>query len=52
MCPYESIPMEHCYKCFVPPEEEVIVCDGWSEEAVRAQCYSPTPLYSPSPEAQ
>ena len=44
--------MEHCYTCFKPPSEEVVVCDGWSEEDIRAQCDSPTPLPSlgvPSP---
>jgi len=39
--------MEYCYKCFRPPSEEVLVCDGWSEEEVRAQCSSPLPLRSP-----
>jgi|EP00670_Eutreptiella_braarudii_P005567 hypothetical protein len=48
-CPYESILMEHCYKCYEGPGHEVIVCDGWSEPDIRAQCESPTPIASPSP---
>ena len=45
-CPYESILMEHCFKCFTPDTEwqEMVVCDGWSEVEVRAQCASPVPL--------
>jgi hypothetical protein len=50
-CPYESILMEHCYKCFVPRgESEVIICDGWSQEDVYEQCTTSYPLPSPSPE--
>jgi hypothetical protein len=47
-CPHESILMEQCYKCFFPPDHEVIVCDGWSELQIRAQCDSPFPLALPS----
>jgi len=48
-CPYENIIMEHCYKCFQPPDKEVIHCDGWSEQDIRDQCESAVPLPSPSP---
>jgi hypothetical protein len=43
-CPHENILMEHCYKCFWPPDKEVIVCDGWSETTIRLQCDSDTPV--------
>eukprot|EP00670_Eutreptiella_braarudii_P013470 CAMPEP_0174330022 /NCGR_PEP_ID=MMETSP0810-20121108/16344_1 /TAXON_ID=73025 ORGANISM="Eutreptiella gymnastica-like, Strain CCMP1594" /NCGR_SAMPLE_ID=MMETSP0810 /ASSEMBLY_ACC=CAM_ASM_000659 /LENGTH=257 /DNA_ID=CAMNT_0015444939 /DNA_START=28 /DNA_END=802 /DNA_ORIENTATION=+ len=49
-CPYESILMEHCYKCFDGSTQEVVVCPGWSKEDIWEQCYSPVPLPSPSPE--
>ena len=42
-CPYESILMGHCFRCY-HTAGEVVVCDGWSEEEVRAQCASPVPL--------
>lgn len=45
-CPYLSILMEHCYQCFQPPALEVMVCDGWDEEAVRQQCNSGEPIGS------
>ena len=48
VCPYEDILMEHCYRCY-HNAFEVVVCDGWSEDQVRAQCNSPVPLFSPSP---
>ena len=51
-CPYEAILMEHCYKCFYPPDREVIHCDGWSEDDIMAQCVSATPVASPSPSDQ
>ena len=48
-CPYESILMEHCFRCFNPdtPSGEMVVCDGWSEDNVRAQCHSAVPLWAP-----
>ena len=51
MCPYLSILMEHCYHCYNPNTTtgEVVVCEGWSEEDIRAQCESPEPLSAPSP---
>jgi hypothetical protein len=49
-CPYETILMEHCYKCFDGSTQEVVVCPGWSKEDIWEQCYSPVPLPSPSPE--
>ena len=48
-CPYENILMEHCYKCFQPPDTEIIHCDGWTEQEIRDQCESAVPLPSPSP---
>uniref|UniRef100_A0A7S4LA13 Chitin-binding type-2 domain-containing protein n=1 Tax=Eutreptiella gymnastica TaxID=73025 RepID=A0A7S4LA13_9EUGL len=48
-CPYESILMEHCYRCYQSPDIEVIHCDGWSEQEIRDQCESSVPLPSPSP---
>ena len=51
-CRYESILMEHCYKCFEAPDREVIMCDRWSEPDIRAQCESASPLFSPSPDAE
>jgi|UniRef100_A0A7S4LBR0 hypothetical protein len=51
-CPYESILMEHCYRCveMVDGDQmEIVVCDGWSEAEIRAQCESPVPIASPSP---
>jgi len=47
MCPYESILMEHCYRCFHPDSGEMVICDGWSEEDLRAQCNNPVPIVSP-----
>ena len=43
-CPYESVLMEHCYKCFDVSSGEVILCPGWTEEDIWEQCYSPVPL--------
>eukprot|EP00670_Eutreptiella_braarudii_P004390 CAMPEP_0174294924 /NCGR_PEP_ID=MMETSP0809-20121228/43030_1 /TAXON_ID=73025 ORGANISM="Eutreptiella gymnastica-like, Strain CCMP1594" /NCGR_SAMPLE_ID=MMETSP0809 /ASSEMBLY_ACC=CAM_ASM_000658 /LENGTH=566 /DNA_ID=CAMNT_0015396729 /DNA_START=39 /DNA_END=1739 /DNA_ORIENTATION=+ len=48
-CPYESVIMEHCYKCVHDIDHEVVICDGWTEEDIRAQCESPVPIASPSP---
>ena len=47
-CPYESVLMEHCFRCYNPDTStgEMVVCDGWSERDVRAQCDSPLPLSS------
>ena len=43
-CPFEALLMEHCYKCYLPEEsQEAIICDGWSEEYIRAQCARPIP---------
>ena len=50
-CPYLAILMEHCFTCFMPPDREVITCEGWSTEDIIAQCESPVPIESPSPEA-
>jgi hypothetical protein len=42
VCPYEDILMQHCYRCFSPPSDEVIRCDGWSKEDILSQCFNPT----------
>ena len=46
-CPYLSVLMEHCYTCFSPEVGEYVICDGWEEREIRAQCASSTPLPSP-----
>ena len=46
LCPYESLLLEDCYKCFTPLATEVIICHGWTEDEIRAQCESPTRLRS------
>eukprot|EP00670_Eutreptiella_braarudii_P006829 CAMPEP_0174284150 /NCGR_PEP_ID=MMETSP0809-20121228/4885_1 /TAXON_ID=73025 ORGANISM="Eutreptiella gymnastica-like, Strain CCMP1594" /NCGR_SAMPLE_ID=MMETSP0809 /ASSEMBLY_ACC=CAM_ASM_000658 /LENGTH=325 /DNA_ID=CAMNT_0015379501 /DNA_START=27 /DNA_END=1004 /DNA_ORIENTATION=- len=51
LCPYLSVLMEHCYSCYHETHGEVIICDGWSEDDVKAQCDSPVPLPSLSPVA-
>ena len=46
-CPYLSLVMEHCYSCFAESGIEEIHCEGWTDDDIRRQCESPTPLTTP-----
>ena len=48
-CPYESVLMEECYKCYYPPDKEGIVCDGWSEEDIVCSCWGGHLTAAPAP---
>jgi hypothetical protein len=52
VCPYESILMEYCYTCVMPPDaenpmgiHEYVVCDGWDASQIKDQCDSDHPLW-------